>query len=93
MPDTDADKILQRLARIETLLETEGARCPYREQLVRASNNVEERHQLALRVTALEDHVTDVRINVARMLATGGAGGIVGALVMEFIKQLPQIIK
>jgi len=93
MPDTDSTEILQRLSRIEALLESEGARCPYREALARAANSIEERKKLALRVESLEEHVVDVRITLAKLLATGGAGGILGALAVEIVKQIPSWVK
>ena len=85
-------EILQRLARIEEALKSEPQRCAYREQIARATNNVERLRTLETRVDAVETHVTDVRISLAKMLAVGGSGGILGALVLELVKALPNLL-
>jgi len=41
----------------------------------------------------VEEHVVDVRITLAKLLATGGAGGILGALAVEIVKQIPSWVK
>jgi hypothetical protein len=85
--DNDAlAEILQRLTRIEAMIATEGARCPHREDIARAMNSIQERKALALRVDKIEDHLTDARISIARMLATGGAGGVIGTVLVELVK-------
>lgn len=92
--DNDAyAEILQRLTRIEAMIATEGARCPHREDIARAMNSIQERKVLAARVDKIEEHLVDARISIARMLATGGAGGVLGAIMLELIKQLPNWIK
>jgi hypothetical protein len=70
--DDKLDQVLQRLAAIETLIQTEAARCPYREDIARARNNIQ-------RVIALEDIVNGVRLDLARAGAVGG--GVVGIIV------------
>lgn len=85
-------EILQRLARIEEAVKTEGARCPYREDISRAKNGIEERRELSRRVDAIEDRLVDTRINVARLLATGGVGGVAGTLLIEVIKALLEMM-
>ena len=85
--DNDAfAEILQRLARIEAMIATEGARCPHREDIARAMNSIQERKALSLRVDKIEEHLTDARISIARMLATGGAGGVIGTVLVELVK-------
>jgi len=85
--DNDAfGEILQRLTRIEAMIATEGARCPHREDIARAMNSIQERKALALRVDKIEEHLTDARISIARMLATGGAGGVIGTVLVELVK-------
>lgn len=85
--DIDASaEILQRLTRIEAMIATEGARCPYREDIARAMNSIQERKALAVRVDKIEDRLTDARISIARMLATGGAGGVIGTVLVELVK-------
>lgn len=85
--DNDAyAEILQRLTRIEAMIATEAERCPYRETVARASNSIHERQKLAERVDKIEDRLTDARISIARMLATGGAGGVIGTVLVELVK-------
>ena len=85
--DNDAfGEILQRLTRIEAMIATEGARCPHREDIARAMNSIQERKALSLRVDKIEEHLTDARISIARMLATGGAGGVIGTVLVELVK-------
>ena len=85
--DNDAfAEILQRLTRIEAMIATEGARCPHREDIARAMNSIQERKALSLRVDKIEEHLTDARISIARMLATGGAGGVIGTVLVELVK-------
>lgn len=85
--DNDAfAEILQRLTRIEAMIATEGARCPHREDIARAMNSIQERKALAVRVDKIEDRLTDARISIARMLATGGAGGVIGTVLVELVK-------
>ena len=85
--DNDAiAEILQRLTRIEAMIATEGTRCPHREDIARAMNSIQERKALAVRVDKLEEQVVDARISIARMLATGGAGGVIGTVLVELVK-------
>jgi len=85
--DNDAlAEILQRLTRIEAMIATEAERCPYRETVARASNSIHERQKLAERVDKIEERLTDARISIARMLATGGAGGVIGTVLVELVK-------
>ena len=85
-------EILQRLARIEEGMKTEQERCPYRENIARAMNSITERKALALRVDALEEQVVETRISIARLLATGGIGGVAGTLLVELIKAIAERI-
>jgi len=76
MADRNAfqDEVLQRLTRIETMMATAPERCPYREDIAKASNNKR-------RLENLEATVTDVRLTVAKWGALAGAiSGTVGAL-------------
>lgn len=96
MPDETADmkakldRVAEDVAGIKALLQSEPQRCAYREQIARAMNSIEERKALTLRVERVEDHLTDARINIARMLATGGAGGVLGTVLLELVKALAQ---
>ena len=102
MPDiTDSNKILERLARIEALLETEAQRCPYQVQIARAGNNVQRieavkhRHEmLEKKHDALEAAVVENRVSIARIIAiSSGVSGVLGAAVLELIQQLSNWIK
>ena len=65
---TEWAELQKRLARIETMLETEAARCPYRETISRATNNVQ-------RLDELENTVLDLRLAMAKAGLLGGATG------------------
>ncbi len=56
---------------LKTLSKTEGLRCPYRETISQAADNTD-------RLDAIEDRVTNLRIDVARLAAIAGLGGGVG---------------
>jgi hypothetical protein len=60
---------------VKTLIETESMRCPYREQIARASNNVD-------RLSVVEERVTGLRIDSAK---SGAAGGGVVAMITAMI--------
>ena len=72
--------------RLETLATTEGDRCPYRETIARAANNVKRLDDMDRRVDAMGEHVTGLRIEVVRVATiagfSGGGGlGIVGGII------------
>ena len=81
--DDKIDTMSSRIARIETLLETEAARCPFREAISQAGDT-------AKRVKDLESRVLELQVRVA---AIGGVAGIVTsaitALVISAIKGTP----
>ena len=98
--DNDAfAEILQRLTRIEAMIATEGARCPHREDIARAMNSIQERKALAARVDRVEEkqnqrferiesNLVETQISLARMLATGGAGGAIVTVLFEVVKRI-----
>jgi hypothetical protein len=56
---------------LRTLSKSEGLRCPYRETISKAADNTD-------RLEAIEDRVTNLRIDVARIAAIAGVGGGLG---------------
>lgn len=81
--DDKIDTMSNRIARIETLLETEAARCPFREAISAAADVVK-------RVEKAENRLVQLEVRVA---AIGGVAGIVTsaitALVIGAIKGTP----
>jgi hypothetical protein len=73
--DDKLDTINTRVARIETLLETEAARCPFRESIASAAATI-------ARVGKLEDRLIRLEVRVA---AIGGTAGIVTAVITSLI--------
>jgi len=69
----------ERMARIETLLETEAERCPYREDISEVP-----RHRK--RIGDLEKIMIGVRLKVAGVALLSGGGG--GALMAAFIAKV-----
>ena len=73
--DDKIDTMSSRIARIETLLETEAARCPFRESISAAAATI-------TRVTKLEDRLVRLEIRVA---AIGGVAGIVTSAITALV--------
>ena len=69
----------ERTARVETLIETDAARCPYREEISKAANNKR-------RLASVEEKLTNVRIKVAGIAVLSGGGG--GALAAAVVAKL-----
>jgi len=71
----DIQAIMTKVGAIEALLNTEHERCRYREEIARASNNT-------VRIKALEDGVSGLKVEFARFAVTGGlAGGGIAAVI------------
>lgn len=73
--DDKMDTLNTRIARIETLLETEAARCPFRESISAAAATI-------TRVTKLEDRLVRLEIRVA---AIGGVAGVVTSAITALV--------
>ncbi len=73
--DDKMDTLNTRIARIETLLETEAARCPFREAISQAGDT-------AKRVKNLESRVLELQVRVA---AIGGVAGVVTSAITALV--------
>ena len=73
----DIMDIKTSIASLRTLIETEAQRCPYREEIARASNNTEV-------VGKLIETVANLRLDFARAGINAGmaGGGAMGAIIM-----------
>ena len=71
----DLQLVLVKLAALEALIQSEGQRCPHRELVARIEPDSQ-------RIAKIEDHLTNVRLDIVRMgVASGGASSVVmGAL-------------
>lgn len=76
--DAKIDVINDRLARIETLMETESLRCPYRVDIARASNNIK-------RLERVEQQLDNLRLKIA---GWAGFAGVAAAVVSEIVKAI-----
>lgn len=85
MPElTNAEwqELQRRLTRIETMLETEAARCPHREQIARSANNT-------LRLAQIESELDGLRVDMARATALGGGvGAALSAIAMGILRAM-----
>ena len=71
----------RRMAVAESLDERHAALCPYKTDINRASNNI-------TRLSGLEDKVTDLRLNMARIAGIIGlAGTVTGGLIVPLIQK------
>jgi len=73
------DKLSSSMARLETLVNTEGNRCPYREDI---SNGAWASEQ----ILPLKDAISDNRVGLAKLSISGGVGGAVVSAVVVFAK-------
>ena len=73
--DDKIDTMSSRIARIETLLETEAARCPFREAISAAEN-------VGKRVEKAENRLVQLEVRVA---AIGGVAGIVTSAITALV--------
>ncbi|MGI5872795.1 MAG: hypothetical protein ACOX8T_12250 [Bacillota bacterium] len=81
--DDKMDTLNTRIARIETLLETEAARCPFREAISAAADVVK-------RVEKAENRLVQLEIRVAAIGGTAGiVMGVVTSLIISAIKGAP----
>lgn len=71
----DLQRVLEKLAALEALIQSEGQRCPHCELVARIEPDSQ-------RIAKIEDHLTNVRLDIVRMgVASGSAStGVVAAL-------------
>jgi hypothetical protein len=79
MPDSvvtlrDLTELQGAIERLTALIETEGARCPYREDIGRARNNV-------ARLVSVEERVRAAEIRLAGIAGVSG-GGVAGVVII-----------
>jgi len=79
--DRKLDILTEQVAQLRTLVETEADRCPYREDIARASNNIK-------RVEEIENKVEQNSLNIAKLIGSGLAGGGIVALAQLLIDLL-----
>jgi len=61
----DLQLVLVKLAALEALIQSEGQRCPHRELVARIDPNTQ-------RLTRLEEHLVNVRLDIVRMGIASG---------------------
>lgn len=78
----DIQRVLERLAALEALIQSEAQRCPWREMISRIGPD-------EARITKLEERLTNVQMELAKAgLISGGASGSVVAAVFALGKAL-----
>jgi len=87
----DVKELQGHVARLTTLIETEGERCPYREAIARASNNRRQIEKNTADIEEVEKRVNALDVSTARMLVmltgSGGLGGAIVAAVMSLLSK------
>jgi len=87
----DIKELQGHVARLTTLIETEGERCPYREAIARASNNRLQISKNTADIEILEKRVNVLDISTAKLIAmvtsAGGLGGAIVAVVTAMLNQ------
>lgn len=69
-------EISQRLSKLEQQVANEGALCPWREAISRASNNLGRLANAETKIDAVEDKVHTLEITIVKAgLLSGAAGG------------------
>lgn len=86
--DVDMQQITSQLSRLVALQESEGDRCPYREDIARGRNNVKRMEGVEQCLDKLNDKLTNLQIRVATISAGAGiAGGVATGVVIEIFKR------
>ena len=75
------DKLLEKVAKLETLTATEAARCPFREDVTQIGRNVMRLEKIEGKVDANSVAVQALKMNWAKlvglMVGAGAAGGVI----------------
>lgn len=77
--DIKLDLLIKQVATLEALQATETERCPFREEVARASNSAERLEKLEIRVSKLELTWARIAGVIATAIALGGSAGAVVA--------------
>ena len=84
--DTKMDIVMDRLVRIETLIQTETERCPHREAIARASNNGERLSSAETHIESLQAAVHSVQLRLASWGALSGSiGGVLTVVASKLL--------
>ena len=87
--ESKLDKLLEKVAKLEALAATESDRCPFREEVARAANNVARLERLSEKVDANTDSIHALRRDRAMLAGAGAvAGSLVGGGIWEVIAKL-----
>lgn len=70
----DVVELREAISRLTTLIETEGLRCPYRETISKASNNVR-------RIDTMEARLRETELRLAGIAGISG-GGVAGVIIV-----------
>ena len=93
------DKLLEKVARLETLTATEAARCPFREDVAKARNNVARIERVETRIEATAErlqqrieanagHIQLLKMNWAKLLGLMVGAGTAGGIISDGIAKL-----
>lgn len=70
----DITELSNQIARLTALIETEGTRCPYRETISKAANNVK-------RIDGIETRLRETELKLAGIAGISG-GGVAGLVIV-----------
>lgn len=82
------DDVASRLARLEARSETEAERCPYREDIARAKNNLARFEKLELADERLRNQVDKLRLDLLKLTALVALSGGMGAAASKIVEAL-----
>lgn len=77
------DRLAEEIARMRALQETEGTRCPYRETMARAANNVTRLDKFEVRLHDHDEAISTLRLNWAKLIAALVGSSVLGGVLAD----------
>ena len=77
------DRLAEDVARMRALQETETARCPHREDIARAKNNVARIEKVESKLVEVDDAIGALRLNWAKLIAALVGSSVLGGVLAD----------
>lgn len=77
------DRLAEDVARMRALQETETARCPHREDIARAKNNVARIEKVESKLVEVDDAIGALRLNWAKLIAALVGSSVLGGVLSD----------
>jgi len=77
------DRLAEEVARMRALQETETARCPHREDIARAKNNVARIEKVESKLVEVDDAIGALRLNWAKLIAALVGSSVLGGVLAD----------